>query len=58
MNPIALLILVVVLIPPVWKILKRLGLNPAWALLSIIPFANIIGLWLMAFGKWPKDGNV
>ncbi len=53
-----ILLMSILVVVPVWKILGRLGFNGAWALISIIPPANIIALWLLAFGKWPKDGNV
>jgi hypothetical protein len=35
-------------------ILTRTGRNPYWALLAIVPFTLIIGLWFMAFSRWPR----
>jgi hypothetical protein len=38
---------------PVVRILNRAGLSGWWVLLSLVPFANIVGLWLFAFVRWP-----
>ena len=37
-------------------IVGRTGRTPYWALLSIIPFfyALVIGLWALAYCRWPK----
>lgn len=42
-------------IVPVWRILKRAGFNGAWALLMVVPVANFMLLWCVAFMKWPND---
>jgi hypothetical protein len=42
---------------PAGMILKRLGINMLWALLCFIPIAALAGLWLLAFSKWPRDGQ-
>jgi hypothetical protein len=47
---IALLALVVI---PYWKIWQRTGHSGAWGLLMIVPFANIVSLWVLAFKDWP-----
>lgn len=39
---------------PIWRIVQRLGLNPAWSLLYFVPIGGIIGLWFLAWAKWPK----
>ena len=38
---------------PVWKILRRAGFSGWWALVGVIPFANIIGLTVFALREWP-----
>lgn len=38
---------------PVSIILRRAGFSRAWAILSIFPLINVIGLWIFAFSKWP-----
>jgi ABC-type glycerol-3-phosphate transport system permease component len=40
---------------PVARILRRLGFSRAWAILSLIPIANIIAVWVLAYSKWPSD---
>ena len=39
---------------PIWRIVHRLGLNPAWSLLYFVPIGGLIGLWLLAWAHWPK----
>ncbi len=50
---IVLLFVVGVLIPAA-KVLSRVGINPWWAILSVIPLLNWIGLWVFAYARWPK----
>ena len=38
-------------------ILARLGYKPLWALLLLPPTVNVIGLWLLAFIKFPIEKN-
>ncbi len=47
-----------VFVYPTSRILKRAGFSGWLALLGIVPFLNIIGLWWFAFADWPNDrGN-
>jgi uncharacterized membrane protein YhaH (DUF805 family) len=39
---------------PVAVILQRIGRSPWWALLFAVPVVNVIGLWMLAFARWPK----
>jgi len=39
---------------PMWRIISRLGFPGVLSLLSVVPFVNIICLWLLAFAVWPK----
>ncbi len=41
------------LVPPLWRIFTRVGLNPAWSLVALIPWVGflIAGLVLGAH-KW------
>ena len=43
----------VVTVLPFWFILKRAGFHPALSILTIIPIANIIVLFFLAFSPWP-----
>ncbi len=52
-GPIPLLILLALVVVPYWKIWSRTGHSGAWGLLMLIPLANIISLWALAFKDWP-----
>ena len=39
---------------PIAVILQRIGRSPWWALLCAVPIVNVIGLWCLAFMRWPK----
>jgi len=40
---------------PIAKLLKRIGANPWWSLLAIIPIAHLVLIWVIAFARWPRD---
>lgn len=42
---------------PAGLTLKRIGHSPWWALLCFFPVFAIIGLWLLAFIRWPRDAQ-
>jgi hypothetical protein len=48
-----LAVIAFVLIFPVSRILKRLGWNPWFSLLSVVPLLNIGLLWAVAYAQWP-----
>jgi len=37
--------------------LKRAGFSPWWALLCFFPIFAVIGLWVLAFSRWPRDAQ-
>jgi len=39
---------------PTVKILQKAGYSGWWSLLTILPLANIIVLWVFAFARWPN----
>jgi hypothetical protein len=39
---------------PIGFILKRLGFNPLWAVLTFVPAVGVPALWLLAFIGWPQ----
>ena len=49
-----LLALVVI---PYWKLWQRTGHSGAWGLLMLVPLANLISLWVLAFKRWPALGE-
>ncbi|WP_287495991.1 hypothetical protein [Pandoraea sp. CB10b_02] len=52
-----LLIGIVLVGIPVWRILTRLGLSPWLTVLAFIPIVNIISLWLLSYANWPGQRN-
>ena len=48
---------VAVILYPIGRILGRIGLSPFWSLVALIPFVNLIALWALAFGHWPRDAD-
>ncbi len=48
-----LIVAAVFLVIPAWRIVKRVGMNPALSLLLLVPLANVICLWIFAFSEWP-----
>ncbi len=57
--PEILLILVIlsIILVPVWlmgKILVKAGFSPWFSLISFVPIANVIALWIFAFIPWPN----
>lgn len=49
----AFAIMVAIFLYPIGRILGRIGLSPFWSVLALIPLANLIALWLLAFIDWP-----
>jgi hypothetical protein len=47
------LIFAAIPIVAIWRILKRMGFEPALSLLYIVPFGSLIGLYVIAFSRWP-----
>ena len=51
--PIALIVAVLVVLVPLWRIFSRLGFSPLYSLAMLIPFVNIGMLYYIAFMDWP-----
>lgn len=47
--------MVAIVLYPLGRILKRIGLSPFWSLLVFVPFVNLISLWVLAFSEWPAE---
>ncbi len=43
----------IIAVVPFWKICTRLGHSPWLSLLVIVPLANLIFLYWLAFAQWP-----
>ncbi|WP_417666107.1 hypothetical protein [Pseudidiomarina sp.] len=53
-----LLVVGLIVVIPVWRICQRIGYAGPLALLILVPFANIVLLYFIAFGPWKQnDGN-
>jgi len=53
MRGLMVLLALVVLGVPLWRIVKRTGLPPALSLLGFVPVANVVFIWVFAFMEWP-----
>jgi hypothetical protein len=45
--------LIAVTIPPAVRILRRLGYSGWWAIVAPISPLNLIGIWVLAYVRWP-----
>jgi hypothetical protein len=46
-------VMVAIVLYPLGRILRRIGVSPFWSVLVFIPLVNLIGLWVLAFASWP-----
>ena len=49
---------VVVVLVPAFRIARKLGYPSPLAVVVFIPFANLVVLWLLAFIDWPIEREV
>ncbi|MGC1857955.1 MAG: hypothetical protein WA725_14535 [Pseudolabrys sp.] len=35
------------------RILTRIGYSKWWTIVYFIPFVNIVGIWILAYSRWP-----
>jgi hypothetical protein len=47
------IIVAVIAIVPFWRICARLGYSPWLSLLILVPIANVVLLYFLAFANWP-----
>ena len=45
---------VLLIIYPIGRILRRLGFSPLWSVLVFLPVLNLLSLWVLAFTEWPS----
>ncbi len=50
--PIVIVIGLAIVILPFWFICKKAGLSPWLSLLNIVPFGNIVLIYVLAFADW------
>ena len=51
-------VIVAVILYPVGRILNRIGFSPFWSVLALVPLANLVGLWVLAFSDWPRNRDI
>lgn len=51
-NLIAALYITYKLVLGGWIVAKA-GRSPLWGLMVLVPFAELIGIWLFAYARWP-----
>ena len=44
---------IVILSFPIARILSRIGFSKWWTIVYFIPFVNIVGIWILAYSRWP-----
>lgn len=49
---IVIIIFTIILIPT-GRILRRAGFSAWWSILAVVPFLNLVGLWILAYVRWP-----
>jgi H+/Cl- antiporter ClcA len=55
---VGLILTFVLLLLPIGLVLRRIGRSEWWALIIFIPFGFFIGLWFLAYSRWPLiDGR-
>lgn len=50
---VAWLVIAAVIVIPFWKICARVGFTPWLSLLVLIPIANLVFIYFLAFSPWP-----
>jgi len=43
---------------PLYRILDRIGMAPAWAFTAVIPMGTPILLWVIAYSKWDQGESI
>jgi len=47
-------IIVLGLVSAAGFVLARVGIKPLWAVLSVVPFLQVIAIWVFAYKSWPR----
>jgi hypothetical protein len=57
MEFIVMVIAAAVMVVPFWKITSKAGFPGALSLLLLVPLANIVFIYYLAFASWPSLRN-
>jgi hypothetical protein len=49
------IVVAIVLVVPFWRLCQRVGHSPWLSLLMLLPIANVILLYYIAFAEWPSQ---
>ena len=44
-----------IIVWPAMRICRRVGLSPWLGILAIVPVANVLFVWFLAFAEWPLE---
>jgi hypothetical protein len=47
----------ILLVAPVWLIIRRIGFSPWLSLLVLVPLVNLVMLYYIAFAEWPEASS-
>ncbi|MES1945343.1 hypothetical protein PC39_14547 [Salinisphaera sp. PC39] len=50
-----MLLWVAIILPPFWQIFSKAGFSGWLSLLMLIPLANLVVLYIVAFAEWPAS---
>jgi hypothetical protein len=50
-------IFAVIVVIPFWRIFEKAGFPPALSLLILIPIANLVAIYFVAFASWPSQAG-
>ena len=50
---IVIVLCIVLIVLPFWRIFTKAGYSGAWSLLMLIPLVNVIVFYVFAFSSWP-----
>jgi len=53
-GPLMMLVVAVLVIVPFWRIFAKAGFSGWLSLLMVVPIANIVLLYVLAFSAWPS----
>lgn len=57
MGPLGMLIVAALIVVPVWRICEKAGFSGLLSLLILVPIANLIFLYWLAFSEWPNQAK-
>lgn len=51
--PVLIVVLMIVMLYPQVRIIRRAGYSGWWFLTMFVPIVNLVMIWVFAFAKWP-----